>query len=224
MRCPTCRKEFHPQPDFSHGYWADDQPNSYAAFAVYGQKCPSCHSLVLGLEKGRGRVDDGEIVIDLPNTDLTIYPIGKDSVLSTDIPDSYRADYEEARAVLDISPKASAALSRRLMQKILREQLGIKKRDLSLEIDAFIESQAPVYLADAVDAVRHIGNFAAHPLKFTNTGDIVEVEDGEADWTLQVVEALLDFAFVQPARLKQRRDVLNNKLQSLGKPLLKTSA
>jgi hypothetical protein len=38
------------------------------------------------------------------------------------------------------------------------------------------------------------------------------VEPGEAEWTLDVLEILFDFYFVQPARLKAKRDALNKKL------------
>ena len=123
---------------------------------------------------------------------------------------------------MDYSPKASAALSRRLLQRVLREQLAIKRRDLSLEIDAFIEtSGAPTYLTNAMDAVRTVGNFAAHPLKNTNTGEIVDVEEGEAQWLLDVLSSLFDFVFVQPKRLAARREALNKKLAAAGKPALK---
>ena len=105
---------------------------------------------------------------------------------------------------------------------MLREVLGIKKRDLSQEIDEFIATaQAPSYLVDAVDAIRHIGNFAAHPIKYANTGEIVEVEDGEAEWLLEVLDALFDFAFIQPIKLAKRRETLNEKLKEANKPSLK---
>jgi hypothetical protein len=79
----------------------------------------------------------------------------------------------------------------------------------------------PSYLAQAIDAVRNIGNFAAHPLKDTNTGEIIEVESGEAEWLLEVLEALFDFAFIQPIRLEQKKSALNQKLESIGKPPMK---
>lgn len=92
------------------------------------------------------------------------------------------------------------------------------------EIEAFIEmDNVPPFLSDAVDAVRNIGNFAAHPLKDTNTGEIVDVELGEAEWLLDVLDALFDFVFVQPKRLKERRGKLNEKLKSIGKPPMKSS-
>jgi hypothetical protein len=33
-----------------------------------------------------------------------------------------------------------------------------------------------------LDAIRTIGNFAAHPIKSTSSGEIVDVEPGEAEW------------------------------------------
>ncbi|MBI5235515.1 MAG: DUF4145 domain-containing protein [Deltaproteobacteria bacterium] len=90
--------------------------------------------------------------------------------------------------ILSLSPKASAALSRRCLQSILRGHAGVKPQDLSKEIAEVIASKELVqYLVDAVDAVRNIGNFAAHPIKSKNTGEIMDVEPGEADWLLDIL-------------------------------------
>ena len=70
----------------------------------------------------------------------------------------------------------------------------------------------PLGLAEAIDDVRNVGNFAAHPLKGTNTALVLDVEPGEAEWTLVVLETLFDYYFVQPARLKAKRYALNKKL------------
>jgi len=105
---------------------------------------------------------------------------------------------------------------------LLREHLGIKKRSLEDEIEELLnKGNLPSYLSQAVDALRHIGNFAAHPTKNTNTGKIVDVEVGEAEWLLNVLELLFDFYFIQPQHLKEKRDALNDKLRSLGKPPMK---
>ena len=69
--------------------------------------------------------------------------------------------------------------------------------------------------------IRNIGNFAAHPLKSTRSGEILDVEPGEAEWLIGTLEALFDFAFVQPERLKRQRAQLNQKLREAGKPPLK---
>ena len=93
---------------------------------------------------------------------------------------------------------------------------------MSNEIQQVIDGHSlPSHLSESIDAIRNIGNFAAHPLKSTSTGEIVEVETGEAEWLLDVIEALFDFFFVQPAILKEKRDALNKKLADIGKPPMK---
>ena len=55
-------------------------------------------------------------------------------------------------------------------------------------------------------------------MKSTVTGAIVDVEEGEAEWNLDVLESLFDFYFVQPALTAKRKAVLNQKLKEAGKP------
>jgi len=104
----------------------------------------------------------------------------------------------------------------------LHEEYGIKKSDLSKEIDAFILlDTVPGDILSAVDAIRNVGNFAAHPIKYQNTGEIVDVEPGEAEWLLEVIELLFDITFVKPQVENERKDKLNKKLAELGKQPLK---
>jgi hypothetical protein len=153
-----------------------------------------------------------------------VYPKGVSRApLPSEVPAEFATDYCEACLVLPDSEKASAALSRRCLQHLLREKTGIKKGDLANEIRQVLDSkQLPSHLADDLDAIRNIGNFAAHPLKTTNTGEIAEVEPQEAEWLLNLLEQLFDFYFVQPLRAKAKRDALNAKLQSMSKPPMKT--
>lgn len=151
-----------------------------------------------------------------------VYPRWASRPIPAEVEGSFGAVFQEANAVLADSPRASAALSRRLVQQIIREKAGITRRDLATELEDLLKTGVPSYLADAVDGVRHIGNFAAHPIKSTNTGEIVDVEPGEAEWLLDVVEGLFDFYFVQPAILARKRDELNKKLAEAGKPPMKS--
>jgi hypothetical protein len=138
-----------------------------------------------------------------------------------EVPKTFAEDYDEACLILDDSPKASAALSRRLLQRVLHEHFKIKERDLSTEIKKFLsEHNPPAYVADPLDAVRNVGNFAAHPIKDANTGQIVDVEPGEADWLIEVLDLLFDYCFVQPERQNQRKAALNAKLTAAGKPAM----
>jgi len=97
------------------------------------------------------------------------------------------------------------------------------RRNLSDEIDALLDSNdLPSQLTEDVDAIRVVGNFAAHPIKSTATGQIVPVETGEAEWLMDVLEELFDFYFVRRDAREGRRDKLNQKLRDAGKPELRT--
>ncbi len=151
-----------------------------------------------------------------------IYPRGAMRPLAAEVPDPYAADFREAVEVLPISPKASAALSRGNLQALLRDKHGVKPGNLSKEIEEFsAKPSTPTALKDVIDAVRNVGNFAAHPTKDTNTGQLIQVEPHEAEWLLEVLEAMFDFTFVQPARNLTRKNALNAKLAAGGKPAMK---
>jgi len=142
--------------------------------------------------------------------------------LPKEVPSEFASDYEEACLVLPDSAKASAALSRRCLQHVLREVAKVKHSDLSKAIQEILDrGTLPSHIAEALDAVRNNGNFAAHPIKSQHTGEVIDVEPGEAEWNLDVLESLFDFYFVQPAVLAGKKAALNQKLKAAGKPPLK---
>ena len=120
------------------------------------------------------------------------------------------------------SPKAAAALGRRCLQNLLRDHVKVEPGDLSSEIQQVLDSgKLPSGLHESIDAIRNIGNFAAHPMKSHQTGLILNVEPGEAEWTLDVLEELFDFHFVLPAVIQKKKDAFNKKLKEAGKPPIK---
>ena len=136
----------------------------------------------------------------------------------------YANDFREAVAVLPESPKASAAISRRTLQDILREKGSVTPSTFYDEIQEAIDSGSlPSWLTENLDYVRVVGNWAAHATKNKNpksahTGEVVEVEPGEAEFLLDVLEAAFDFWFVQPARAKAQREAIDTKQREAGKP------
>lgn len=50
---------------------------------------------------------------------------------------------------------------------------------------------------------------------------MIGVEEGEAEWLLEILDALFDYYFVQPALAAARANKLNSKLQSANKPIMK---
>lgn len=219
MKCPYCTKEVHYHEYSSTPYLKDEDTEESVEVAIV--ICPACAELAILLRKG---LWDGEgSSMDEVHGEQIVYPnSGIKPELPVEVPDIYRNEYREASIVFPLSPKASAALSRRCLQNFLQNELNIKKSNLSKEIEEYVQSKnLPSVISEAVDAIRNIGNFAAHPIKDTNTGEIVDVEPGEAEWLLEVLEALFDYHFVQPMRLQRKKDDLNKKLASLKKPLMK---
>lgn len=223
MKCPHCHTAVNLEEFGNVVYQSKDFDQTGMGYELYHDHCPECSELIVALRRGRYQrgASGYESLAEVQLTEI-LYPKHVTRVVEDEVPSSYKIDYLEACSVLSASPKASAALSRRILQNVLREELGIKHPSLAQEIDDFIQRpDTPSYLADAVDAVRNVGNFAAHPLKDTNTGEILEVDPGEAEWLLDVNESLFDFVFVQPKRLRERKMLLNEKLKSIGKPPMK---
>lgn len=217
MKCPHCLENFHVQQiiDFI-GRDID------GAWGVIQQTCPACKRLVLILISGT--TDQNHTSrFQFIHSETLIRPKGiLRQPCPVQVPSEIAEDYNEACLVLQDSPKASAALSRRALQHLLRNAAGVKHGNLVNEIQEILDSgKLPTHIAESIDAVRNIGNFSAHPMKSQNTGVILPVEYEEAEWTLEVLAYLFDFYYVQPDIIKKKRDALNQKLAEAGKPPMK---
>ena len=207
-KCPHCLIAFH-------DIWLTSQLVSdvdgiwIARFTT----CPTCKKLIIYLDKNNG----------MRVTSMLVRPRGiSRSPVPPEVPADIAEDYVESCLVLADSPKASAALSRRCLQNLLRNAARVKQGNLANEIEQVLNSGVlPTPLADSIDAVRNIGNFAAHPMKSQQSGNIVQVEPGEAEWNLDVLEMLFDFYYVQPAKIAKKRADLDAKLAEAGKPPMK---
>jgi len=228
MKCPHCSVSIKLETEETGLWLEEDYEQSKAGYEIAYGHCPDCDELIVllrrGLCKAYNKGKSGEYFrLTDSITEEVLYPKFTARKVESEVPKRYAQDFIEACSVLALSAKASAALSRRILQDILREHFNICYPSLAKEIDEFINRKdVPSFLTQAVDAVRNVGNFAAHPLKDTNTGEVMDVEPGEAEWLLDVLEALFDFSFVQPIRLQEKKNKLNEKLQSLGKPPMKS--
>lgn len=220
MKCPHCRVEFHdiPIPTLL-GVDAD------GGWVLIKRICPACKRMILKLTNGIPEYDrhDQFRRIKVQNKSFLVYPKSSSRPpCPSEVSKEFAEDYTEACLVISDSPKASAALSRRCLQNILRGVAKVKQDNLNNEIQQIIDSGAlPSYIVDVIDAVRNIGNFAAHPLKSKKSGEILPVEPEEAEWNLDVLEALFDFYFVQPAVVRKKKVALDKKLKEAGKKPMK---
>jgi hypothetical protein len=211
MKCPHCTVSVHPGLNPT----ALIQEARGTVWQAASMLCPSCGNAIIQLWRFTNPTSGS------PDLTFIAWPRSATRPVPNEVDDRLANDYREAAAILGVSAKASAALSRRCLQDVLREKARVKHSDLYNEIQEVIDSgKVPSWLAENLDAVRVVGNFAAHPIKSTNTGEVVDVEPGEAEFLLDVLDGVFDFYFVQPEKASKQRAALNAKLQEAGKPEL----
>lgn len=220
MICPFCSVEMHPVPDDrglpgggGNRMWYYDEDRQH--HSVQAASCPGCRGVFLlhsdiyshptNIAAGEARAEESNVFVLLPRTSSR-------KALPSEVPEPYRSLYSEAALILADSPRASAALSRRCLQHLLREVAGAPKSDLYREIEWILNNaQLPGYVTESLHDLRAIGNMATHPNKSTATGEHLEVEPGEAEWTLDTLDALFSHLFVEPAKTAARKAALAAK-------------
>ena len=175
--------------------------------------CTECAKLVLVLfeQKGKAPPDPGW-------KENLVWPVHIERPVPEEVPENIADDYREAVAVLGISPKASAALSRRCLQTVLREKGGADEYTLSSQIKQVLD-QLPSNIAGQLDYVKIVGDFGAHEQKDTKSGEILDVEAGEAEYNLDVLDALFEHYYVGPAKSKRSIQEIREKAKAAGKTL-----
>jgi hypothetical protein len=125
--------------------------------------------------------------------DRLVHPLASSAPLANDdLPDSIKADFEEARHVLPHSPRASAALLRLAIQRLC-QHLGQKGENLNADIGTLVKRGLSPKVQRALDVVRVVGNNAVHP------GQIELKDDTEtAEALFGLVNLIADVMISQP--------------------------
>ena len=134
-----------------------------------------------------------------------LIPESKAQTFPDYIPKAIRDDYNEACLIQDQSPKASATLSRRCIQGIIRDFWGISKSRLIDEIEAIKDKVDPATWA-AIDSVRKIGNIGAHMERDINV--IVDVEPNEAELLINLIEILIKDWYIDRENKRNRLEAI----------------
>lgn len=121
------------------------------------------------------------------------------------VPKPILDDYKEAVLIKNLSPKASATLSRRCLQGMIRNVWNVKPARLVDEIKA-IEGQIESNVWKAIDAVRNIGNIGAHMENDINV--IVDVDPDEAEMLIGLLELLIQEWYVEKHERQLRIDAI----------------
>jgi hypothetical protein len=118
-------------------------------FVLSASQCHACQAVALWLD------------------DSLIHPrICTAPPASPDLPEDIRVDVEEARKILNDSPRASAALLRLVIEKLCEQLTGKTQGSLNDKINRLVEETGlHERTVEALHAVRVIGNNAVHPGK-----------------------------------------------------------
>ena len=198
-RCPYCGHDQVLDDQRVHESWATRHvkgwaEEGYPAVHILNIVCANadCRKLTMKVSLGH----------TVPGREKEVRGPFKNWSLPDYIPKAIRDDYYEACAIRDLSPKASATITRRCLQGMIRDFCKISKRRLIDEIDelrARVEAgkAPPGVQADTVDAindVRKIGNIGAH--MEADIDVIVDVDPNEAQTLIELVEALFSEWYV----------------------------
>lgn len=148
--------------------------------AVEFFKCPNCGQYTIS---AYGKGDN------VSEINSHLRPISFARQFPNYIPNAIRNDYEEACAIVNLSPKASATLSRRCLQGMIRDFWNIKESNLAKAIEK-LEGNIPATQWKVIDGIRRIGNIGAHMEKDINL--IVDIEPDEAQKLIKLIEHLLE--------------------------------
>lgn len=162
-------------------------------------KCPKCN---------KSNIKITAIGSQFPeNLEHWFFPDSKAKQFPDYVPKQIKEDYEEAFKILHISPKASATLSRRCLQGMIRNKWKITDKTLNAEINALQNIIAPD-LWNAINSLRQLGNIGAHMEKDVNT--IVNIDKDEAGKLIKLIEIIIKDWYIVPYERAILLEDINN--------------
>lgn len=193
FKCPFCETVFNLQKHITYNFVEISKTNIFIDYTNLLDlrlelfECPMCekYSVVINFlsPKFEGK----------PST--MVFPDSKAKKFPDYVPEQIRNDYTEAFKILDLSPKASATLSRRCIQGMIHDEWEIKEENLYKEIDA-LKGKIDPQIFEAIHALRQLGNIGAHMEKDINL--IVDIEPNEAEKLIKLVELLIKDWYIDP--------------------------
>lgn len=164
-RCPYCN-EITSDKNYSNQRHNFDEGNKEGKLALgsHVRICPNSkckeYTIEMWLQTYRDTPRGQELTGEKIET-WKLKPQSSAKPLPDYIPEVIRNDYAEACLIAALSPKASATLSRRCLQGMIRDFWDVNGKTLYAEIQGIKDKVDPTTW-EAIDAVRSIGNIGAH--------------------------------------------------------------
>ncbi|SDF93422.1 protein of unknown function [Methanolobus vulcani] len=168
FNCPHCGV-------FAHQKWS---------FIYADELCKSSFIFTLLERKGKFNIQDTKICVcqrclehSLWIKMKMVYPISSSAPLPTSqMPEDVKAEFEEARRVLEISPRSACALLRLSIQKLM-PYIGGSGKNINNDIKTLVDSGIPKDIQQSLDCVRVIGNESVHPGTMDLRDDLEMAQD-----------------------------------------------
>jgi hypothetical protein len=214
VECPVCGKVSRPEWSWllyevydsdSIAMPAREEERKYEVVAVDWMRCAheDCQQLILRVHESRPRgFIDGTGAPVMTTEVWTARPRFGESKrqIAAEVPEPFRTSYLEAAALLDISPRMSAVLSRSILADLLEKCLDLTDYGLNERINKFRETSGePQRLRDGAHHFREIGDFGSHTQK-NDQDQAIPVDREDAEWMLGYLDRFLDYYVVSPAK------------------------
>ena len=196
FQCPVCS-------GFSSHLWTynpikiNRDYNESIKFIIIAQ-CQACNQFSIWITNEIQITYSPRVVLNTSDATLAlIFPNVAEGVPkpNNDMPDDVKEIYIEAGEVLNISPRASAALSRLAIEKLVAH-LNAQGKDLNTQIGSLVSKGMPIEIQQMLDSVRVIGNNAVHPGQ-------IDIKDNKelALSLLNFINLIVDNRITQPKKI-----------------------
>ena len=136
------------------------------------------------------------------NEKMVIPVTGNAPIANEDMPEDVLEDYNEAKAIVNQSPRGAAALLRLAVQKLCKH-LGEKGKNINDDIKSLVSKGLPEKIQKSLDFVRVVGNNAVHPGKLDLKDDV-----DTANYLFVLVNYICDSMITQPKKVDKLYDLI----------------
>jgi len=160
--------------------------------------CPNCGHEEFELSSIHGKDTTGE-TMEIGNI---IVPLSKD------VPENARNSFNEACKIVNLSPKASATLSRKTLELMITDFFNENSDSLFKKIDNLHKSNKindDIY--EAMTGLRLTGNLGAHE----STDKIIDIKPGESQSMIDLIRLLDNEWYIARSN---RKKLLNNVINT----------
>jgi hypothetical protein len=152
FHCPTCGV-------LAEQTWAFRLWGQYAFRKPNGQEAHENYTLTSFATSKCGHCENYAVWKD----GIMIFPTtGTVDHANPDLPDDIQVLYNEARDIVNRSPRGAAALLRLGLQNLCGH-LGEKGKNINDDIESLVKKGLPIPVQQALDIIRVTGNHAVHP-------------------------------------------------------------